>query len=125
MTKKLYIVESVSSFHVKYVVYSDEEPKKAHLQALIDDGELVEYIQEFLGEKLSGVALASPKEQSLINQEKEKINELDEQIEVEMDGGPKVTYGENVFFGVPEEDDEETPNPTMHPLIQRDEKERK
>jgi len=83
--KKLFVVEAMSTFHVKYAVLADKEPNKAALQEMIDQNDLVELEQFFLGEKLTGVTPASPKQKISILNEQEKINELPEAVDVRED----------------------------------------
>jgi hypothetical protein len=53
--KQLYLIETTSSFKIAYVVQTDKEPKNGRLQHIIDDGQLSEINQQFLGEKIVGI----------------------------------------------------------------------
>jgi hypothetical protein len=53
--KKSYVVETVSTFKMKYVVQTDKEIKQTELQRLIDESRVPELDQVFLGEKITGV----------------------------------------------------------------------
>jgi hypothetical protein len=71
--KKSYVVETVSTFKMKYVVQTDKEIKQTELQRLIDEGRVPELDQVFLGERITGVY------------ENEDFSFLNEQLVLDLD----------------------------------------
>lgn len=71
--KKSYVIETVSTFKMKYVVKTDKEIKQTELQRLIDESLVPELDQVFLGERITGVY------------ENEDFSVLNEQLVLDLD----------------------------------------
>jgi len=55
MTKKYFVIETQSTFQIRYAICTEQEPANGRFQHLIDDGNIKDFSQHFLGEKIVGV----------------------------------------------------------------------